>query len=221
MTDEARFTRERIRMVADQLRSRGIRDPRVISVFESTPRHVFVPEEERQWSYDDYPLPIGFSQTISQPYIVALMTESLGLTGPERVLEVGTGSGYQAAILSQLAAEVHTIEIIPELVDKARKIFTDLGIENIFTHVGDGSVGLKQHAPFDAIMVTAAAPRIPHLLLEQLVDGGHLIIPVGSRGYQELELWTRTGTAFDSHTIIPVAFVPLRGEQGWDADWST
>jgi len=218
--DTNRFARERNRMVADQLKTRGIRDPRVISVFEITPRHLFVPEEERQWSYDDYPLPIGFNQTISQPYIVALMTQSLGLTGSERVLEVGTGSGYQAAILSQIAAEVHTIEIIPELADRARKIFADLGIGNIYTHIGDGSVGLKQHAPFDAILVTAAAPRVPQSLLEQLDDGGRLIIPVGSRGYQELELGTRSGTTFTTHTIIPVAFVPLRGEQGWDTGWS-
>ena len=219
--DTNRFARERNRMVADQLKTRGIRDPRVISVFEITPRHLFVPEEERQWSYDDYPLPIGFNQTISQPYIVALMTQSLGLTGSERVLEVGTGSGYQAAILSQIAAEVHTIEIIPELADRARKIFADLGIGNIYTHIGDGSVGLKQHAPFDAIIVTAAAPRVPQSLLEQLDDGGRLIIPVGSRGYQELELWTRSGTTITTHTIIPVAFVPLRGEQGWDTGWSS
>jgi len=219
--DTNRFARERNRMVADQLKTRGIRDPRVISVFEITPRHLFVPEEERQWSYDDYPLPIGFNQTISQPYIVALMTQSLGLTGSERVLEVGTGSGYQAAILSQIAAEVHTIEIIPELADRARKIFADLGIGNIYTYIGDGSVGLKQHAPFDAIIVTAAAPRVPQSLLEQLDDGGRLIIPVGSRGYQELELWTRSGTTFTTHTIIPVAFVPLRGEQGWDTGWSS
>lgn len=218
--DEARFARERNQMVVDQLMTRGIRDPRVISVFELTPRHVFVPEEERQWSYDDYPLPIGFGQTISQPYIVALMTQSLGLTGSEKVLEVGTGSGYQAAILSQLAAQVHTIEIIPELTDRARTTFADLGIGNINTHVGDGSVGLQQHAPFDAIIVTAAAPRVPHLLLEQLNDGGRLIIPVGSKGYQELELWTRSGTAFTTRTIIPVAFVPLRGEQGWNTGWS-
>jgi protein-L-isoaspartate(D-aspartate) O-methyltransferase len=218
--DEARFTLERNRMVADQLKTRGIRDPRVISVFESTPRHVFVPEEERQWSYDDYPLPIGFNQTISQPYIVALMTQSLGLTGSEKVLEVGTGSGYQAAVLAQLAADVHTVEIIPELADRARKIFADLGIGNISTHVGDGSVGLQQYAPFDAIIVTAAAPKVPLLLLEQLTDGGRLIIPVGSKGYQELVLWTRTGTDFNSHTIIPVAFVPLRGKQGWENGWS-
>jgi protein-L-isoaspartate(D-aspartate) O-methyltransferase len=218
--DEARFARERTRMVADQLKTRGIRDPRVISVFELTPRHVFVPEEERQWSYDDYPLPIGFNQTISQPYIVALMTQCLGLTGSERVLEVGTGSGYQAAVLAQLAADVHTVEIIPELAVRARKIFGDLGIGNISTHVGDGSVGLQKYAPFDAIIVTAAAPKVPLLLLEQLTDGGRLIIPVGSKGYQELELWTRTGTDFNSSTIIPVAFVPLRGKQGWENGWS-
>jgi protein-L-isoaspartate(D-aspartate) O-methyltransferase len=218
--DENRFTRERRQMVADQLMSRGIHTPRVISVFETIPRHLFVPEEERQWSYDDYPLPIGFGQTISQPYIVALMSEALGLSGTERVLEIGTGSGYQAAILAQLASEVHTIEIIPELAKRAQKTFEDLGMGNLFTHIGDGSVGLEEHAPYDAIVVTAAAPRAPRLLLEQLADGGHLIIPVGSKGYQELELWTRAGTVFDSRAIIPVAFVPLRGEQGWDAGWS-
>lgn len=207
-------------MVADQLRSRGIHDPRVISVFESVPRHLFVPEEERQWSYDDYPLPIGFNQTISQPYIVALMTESLGLAGTERVLEVGTGSGYQAAILSHLSSEVHTIEMISELSMKARRIFEDLGIVNIYTYIGDGSLGLEKIAPFEAIVVTAAAPRVPRPLLEQLADGGRLIVPVGGRGYQELELWTRAGTVYKTRTLIPVAFVPLRGEQGWDAGWS-
>jgi protein-L-isoaspartate(D-aspartate) O-methyltransferase len=218
--DDARFARERMRMVADQLKPRGIRDPRVLAVFESTPRHLFVPEDEKEWAYDDHPLPIGFEQTISQPYIVALMTESLGLTGSETVLEVGTGSGYQTAILSQLSAVVHTIEIIPELAEKARNTFDVLRLENIHTHTGDGSVGLPQFSPFDAIMVTAAAPRAPRVLLSQLKEAGRLIIPVGSRGYQELELWTRAGTEFESRPILPVAFVPLRGKQGWDSGWT-
>jgi protein-L-isoaspartate(D-aspartate) O-methyltransferase len=214
--DEKDFTVERDRMVAEQLKPRGIHDPRVLSAFEVVPRHLFCPENDRPLAYGDFPLPIGFTQTISQPYIVALMTESLQLTGTERVLEIGTGSGYQAAILSFLAAEVHTIEIIPELAETSRKSFDLLKISNIHSHVGDGSLGFLDAAPYDGILVTAAAPDIPRPLLDQLIDGGRLVIPVGSRGFQQLELWQRTGTTFNSHMIIPVAFVPLRGIHGWD-----
>jgi len=206
-------------MVAEQLRPRGIRNPRVLSVFETIPRHFFIPNEEQAWSYGDYPQPIGFGQTISQPYIVALMTESLMLTGVEKALEVGTGSGYQSAILSKLVAEVHTIEIIPELAERARRAFETLDIMNVHSHVGDGSKGLNEFSPFDAILVTAAAPHVPKPLLDQLSDGGRLIIPVGSRGFQELELWHRSGSAFKSETILPVAFVPLRGQFGWEKGW--
>jgi protein-L-isoaspartate(D-aspartate) O-methyltransferase len=218
--DEERFEKERKRMVAEQLRPRGIRSPRVLSAFEFIPRHLFVPEEEREWAYGDHPLSIGFNQTISQPYIVALMTERLGLTGSEKVLEVGTGSGYQAAILSRLAREVHTIEIIPELAIAARVTFKALGISNIQTHTGDGSLGLEEYAPYEAITVTAAAPHVPRHLLDQLADGGRMTIPVGSKGFQELELWKRSGATYESETIIPVTFVPLRGAQGWGTGWN-
>jgi protein-L-isoaspartate(D-aspartate) O-methyltransferase len=217
--DEKGLSQERQRMVAEQLRPRGIRDPRILSAFETIPRHFFIPNEEQAWSYGDYPHPIGFGQTISQPYIVALMTESLVLTGSEKALEVGTGSGYQAAILAMLVAEVHTIEIIPELAERARRAFESLDIVNVHSHVGDGSKGLTEFSPFDAILVTAAAPHIPKPLLDQLSDGGRLIIPVGSRGFQELELWHRNGSEFKSETILPVAFVPLRGEYGWEKEW--
>ena len=218
--DEERLEKERERMVAEQLRPRGIRSPRVLSAFEFIPRHLFVPEEEREWAYGDHPLSIGFNQTISQPYIVALMTESLRLTGSEKVLEVGTGSGYQAAILSQLAGEIHTIEIIPDLANAARKSLENLGMHNIHVHIGDGSLGLEEYAPYEAILVTAAAPRIPRHLLDQLAEGGRMIIPIGSRGFQELELWKRSGATYGSETIIPVTFVPLRGAQGWGTGWN-
>lgn len=208
------FLEERRRMVAGQLRSRGISDRRVLEAFESVPRHLFVPEGEREWAYDDCPLPIGFQQTISQPYIAAYMTQLLGLTGSERVLEVGTGSGYQAAILSRLAAEVHTIELILALADHAAKVLAETGATNIFLHIGDGSQGWSESAPFDAIIVTAAAPRVPKPLLDQLVDHGRMILPVGGSRFQELELWTRVGEAFSHETLLSVAFVPLRGKDG-------
>ena len=206
-------------MVAEQLRPRGISDPRILSVFESIPRHNFVPESEKEWSYEDYPLPIGLNQTISQPYIVAFMTERLELTGTEKVFEVGTGSGYQAAILSKLALEVFTMEIIQELADKAQKILQDMQIGNVHVYTGDGSLGLPQFSPYDAIIVTAAAPLVPRTLLDQLSPDGRLIMPVGGRGFQELEYWERKGNAFASTNLIPVAFVPLRGQFGWGNSW--
>jgi protein-L-isoaspartate(D-aspartate) O-methyltransferase len=210
------FSVERQRMVVGQLKSRGIHDPRVLEALYEVPRHLFCPENDRTWAYGDHPQPIGFNQTISQPYVVALMTERLQLTGTERVLEVGTGSGYQAAILSILAAEVHTIEIIPELAESSRGPIELLKISNVHFHVGDGSLGLPEAAPYDGIIVTAAAPEVPRPLLDQLNDGGRLILPVGSRGYQQLELWQRNGNSYNSHVIIPVAFVPLQGKFGWD-----
>jgi protein-L-isoaspartate(D-aspartate) O-methyltransferase len=201
-------------MVARQLRGYGISDRRVLEAFESVPRHLFVPQEYRSSAYEDGPLPIGFEQTISQPYIVAYMTQLLGLTGTERVLEVGTGSGYQAAILSALTAEVHTIELIPALADRAKAVFEHLGIRNISLHVGDGSLGWDQAAPYDAILVTSAGPRVPKSLLSQLADGGRMVLPVGERGDQVLELWRRDGETFPHETLLPVAFVPLRGKEG-------
>jgi protein-L-isoaspartate(D-aspartate) O-methyltransferase len=211
---EQDFLTERKLMVARQLRGYGISDRRVLEAFESIPRHLFVPQEYRSSAYEDGPLPIGFEQTISQPYIVAYMTQLLDLTGSERVLEVGTGSGYQAAVLAALTAEVHTIELIPALADRARAVFEQLGFRNIFLHVGDGSLGWEEAAPYDAILVTAAGPRVPKSLLNQLADGGRMVLPVGERGNQVLELWRRDGETFSHETLLPVAFVPLRGRDG-------
>ena len=201
-------------MAERQLRARGINDLRVLAAFESIPRHLFVPEESRKWAYEDCPHRIGFGQTISQPFIVAYMTQALKLTGTERVLEVGTGSGYQAAILSRLAREVHTIELIPDLAERSARTLADLGMTNVFVHTGDGSKGWTESALYDAIIVTAAAPHVPKPLLDQLVNHGRMILPVGASGFQELELWQREGDTFSYKTLIPVAFVPLRGKEG-------
>jgi protein-L-isoaspartate(D-aspartate) O-methyltransferase len=207
------FELDRRQMVEEQILGRGLRDPRLLAAFESVPRHLFVPQEDRHLAYADGPLPIGFDQTISQPYIVALMTSLLHLEGDERVLEVGTGSGYQAAILSHMAGEVHTIEYLPQLAERAKRLVS--AYPNVFCHIGDGSLGWGESAPYDGIIVTAAAPETPQALLDQLKDGGRLVIPVGRRGYQKLELWTRQGNQFDRDALIEVAFVPLRGKHGW------
>ena len=203
-------------MVKEQLERRGISDKRILTAFEAVPRHLFVPEEYSYAAYDDGPLPIGFGQTISQPYIVALMTNYLKLKGDERLLEVGTGSGYQAAILGMLAEEVHTIEFVPELASNADKLLKELGFDNVHVHFGDGSLGWKEFAPYQGILVAAAAPKAPRALLEQLEDGGRLILPVGGRGMQILEIWERSGDEFNCKSETAVAFVPLRGKQGWD-----
>jgi len=208
------FLAERMLMVSRQLMGGGINDRRVLDAFASIPRHLFVPAEYRSSAYGDYPLPIDFKQTISQPFIVAFMVQSLELTGSERVLEVGTGSGYAAAILSTLVPEVHTIEFIPALAERAAKRLVEIGITNVFIHEGDGSLGWNESAPYDAIMVSAAAPRVPKSLLNQLADKGRMILPVGQVGYQELELWTRDGEEFSREILLPVAFVPLRGREG-------
>jgi len=208
------FEIDRRFMVEKQIFGRGLHDPRLLAAFEIVPRDLFVLEDDRHLAYMDGPLPIGFEQTISQPYIVALMTDLLQLSGDERVLEVGTGSGYQAAILAHMAKEVHTIELVPELAVRAKGLLSDY--PNVFCHLGDGSVGWKEAAPYDAITVTAAAPKTPQDLLEQLKDGGRLVIPVGRKGYQVLEVWTRHGDDFDCDEVIEVAFVPLRGKHGWE-----
>jgi protein-L-isoaspartate(D-aspartate) O-methyltransferase len=205
---------ERDRMVDHQIARRGIQDPQILNVFRKVPRHRFVPREYQFDAYDDCPLPIGFGQTISQPYIVALMTSSLQLEGTERVLEIGTGSGYQAAILAALAREVHTVEFIPQLAERAGKLLA--GIRNVHCHVGDGSLGWMEAAPYDGILVTAAAPQTPKTLLEQLADEGRMVIPVGGRGIQKLELWEKSAGDYQVDSIVNVAFVPLRGEKGWD-----
>jgi len=216
MNEDPFYPLERERMVREQLTSRNIRDPRVLSAMRSVPREQFIPPEHRHLAYADGPLPIGQSQTISQPYIVALMTQLLELQGDERVLEVGTGSGYQAAILSYLAKSVDTIERHAQLARRAEQALSQLGLENISVHVGDGSQGLPEAAPFEAIIVTAAAPDIPQPLLEQLADGGRLVIPVGGRRGQYLQRLRRQGDAFKSEILEPVAFVPLLGKHGWE-----
>jgi protein-L-isoaspartate(D-aspartate) O-methyltransferase len=208
------FLDERKYMVERQLCLRGINDERVLSAFESIPRHLFVPEDVRRWAYEDCPLLIGFKQTISQPYIVAYMTQSLELTGTERVLEVGTGSGYQAAILSRIVQDLHTVELIPALADRATRTLADIGVTNVFVHIGDGSQGWPESAPYDAIIVTAAAPHVPKNLLDQLADRGRMILPVGDGRSQSLQMWRRDGDSFSQEVLLPVVFVPLRGKYG-------
>jgi len=209
------YASERNEMVDNQIIRRGVKDERVLEAMRKAPRHNFVQPEYEYLAYTDGPLPIGNGQTISQPYIVALMSELMELNGNEKVLEVGTGSGYQAAVLSHLAKEVHTIERHENLARYAVKILDELGISNVNVHIGDGTHGLPEESPFAAIMVTAAAPNVPKPLLDQLEDGGRLVIPVGSRGGQFLERWRREGQKFHHDNIIPVAFVPLVGEMGW------
>lgn len=220
--DEAFLEAEREYMVESQLRPRRIKDRRVLQAMLEVPRHLFVPAEYRHLAYTDGPLPIGYGQTISQPYIVALMSQVLELQGTEKVLEVGTGSGYQAAVLSCLAAEVHTIERFPDLSQAAQATLLKLGYHNVTVHNRDGTEGLAEFAPFEGIIVTAAAPRVPQALLDQLADGGRLVIPVGERGAQFLECWVRRGGKYDVDELIPVAFVPLVGKFGWSSethDW--
>ncbi len=213
MMDE--YDRERARMVDEQIARRGLRDPRLLAAMRAVPRHRFVPPDELEWAYSDGPLPIGHGQTISQPYIVALMTDLLHLAPGARVLEVGTGSGYQAAILAHMAAEVHTVEVIPALAHRAEKVLAELGLTNVRVHVGDGSLGWPEAAPYDGILVAAAAPDVPPPLLDQLAEGGRLVLPVGSRGFQELQVWERRAGQLHCERGISVAFVPLRGEHGW------
>lgn len=203
------FSFEQERMVAEQIERRGIRSQRVLDALRSVPRHRFVPPEERPYAYDDEPLPIGFEQTISQPYMVALMSELLALNGDETVLEIGTGSGYQAAVLSRLAAQVHSVEIIPELARRSAALLADLGCANVQVHCANGSLGWPAAAPYPAIIVTAAPHSLPAPLLEQLAPGGRLVIPVGARWEQVLQLWQNTPAGPQSQDITPVAFVPL------------
>ena len=218
MNEDPTYVKERERMVRDQLESRDIRDERVLEAMRSVPRHRFVPEQHRHLAYADGPLPIGNGQTISQPYIVALMTQLLELRGAERVLEIGTGSGYQAAILAHLAQEVHTIELHDSLAQHAQAILNSLGLNNVHVHIGDGSKGWPENSPYDGIIVTAAAPRAPKPLLDQMAQGARLVIPVGSRGGQFLERWVRQVSDYKREQIAPVAFVPLYGEHGWEED---
>lgn len=192
-----------------------MREPRLLAAFEDVPRHLFVPADSSALAHEDGPLAIGFGQTISQPYIVALMTSLLHLHGEEIVLEVGTGSGYQAAILSRLAGEVHTVEIIPQLAASASKVLKGLGFGNVHVHQGDGSLGWKAAAPYAAIMVTAAAPGVPAPLIGQLADGASLVTPIDEgAGYQVLRRVTYSGGRLEHKDITGVSFVPLRGRHG-------
>ena len=205
---ESDFARRRREMTDLQIRARGVRDPLVLAAMAKVPRHLFVPERLRDLAYADEPLPIGEGQTISQPYIVAYMTETLGLKGGERVLEVGTGSGYQTAVLAEIAAEVWTIELVEPLARRARAVLEGLGYANIRFRIGDGSAGWPEVAPFDAIMVTAAAPVMPAALAQQPGPGGRMIVPVGA-GLQELVLVRRLKKGVDRQTLFGVRFVPL------------
>jgi protein-L-isoaspartate(D-aspartate) O-methyltransferase len=209
------FPEQRAWMVRHQLEAWGIADPRVLDAMRRTPRELFVPEAEQDATYDDGPLPIGDGQTISQPYVVAHMTETLRLRGDERVLEIGTGSGYQTAVLSLLAAEVFTVERLARLAQLAHQTLERWGADNVRFRVGDGSLGWPEHSPYDAIIVTCAAPVVPQPLVQQLADGGRMIAPVGPRGYQDLVLVRRVGEQVTQERLSPVAFVPLIGEHGW------
>jgi len=202
------MTEERNEMVREQIQARGIHDPRVLQAMREVKRHLFVPAESAEDAYEDYPLPIGEGQTISQPYIVALMTELLELKAEDRVLEIGTGSGYQGAILSRLAREVYSIEIVPSLGETARKRLDLLGYDNVQVKVGDGYQGWPEKAPFDAIIVTAAPPEIPQALVEQLAEGGRMVVPVGTN-YQELMRLDKKDGRVTKRVITAVRFVPM------------
>lgn len=202
------FEQEREGMVQTQIEARGVRDEKVLKAMREVPRHLFVPENMKVYAYQDEPLPIGKGQTISQPYIVAYMTEVLRLKGDERALEVGTGSGYQAAILASIVKEVFTIDIVESLSLGAQKVLSSLGCKNIYFKVGDGTLGWKEHAPYDVIMVTAAPDTVPQALKEQLNVSGRMVIPVGAT-FQELVLVIRERKKFKEKKLLPVRFVPL------------
>lgn len=205
---------QRNRMVDKQIELRDVTHPATLAAMRKVPRHLFVPAEYRREAYNDHPLPIGHDQTISQPYIVACMTEQIAPTKETRVLEIGTGSGYQAAVLAEICAEVFTIEIIPELANQAATVLRQLGYKNIHTRTGDGWKGWPEAAPFDAIIVTAAADTIPPPLLDQLKDGGRMIIPLGPKaGAQDLVLVTKPGGKVHTRPLIPVRFVPFVRER--------
>ncbi len=209
--EEARFLIMRKRMVKIQIERRGIKERRVLDAMLGVPRHMFVPEQVKDRAYDDGALPIGEEQTISQPYIVAKMTELLALEGNERVLEIGTGSGYQAAVLAKLVRHVYTIEIVPSLARQAEDRLTRMGYDNVSVRLGDGYRGWKEHAPFDAVIVTAAPDHIPPRLVEQLREGGRMVIPVGNAN-QHLTLLVKETNGVREERVIPVRFVPMTGE---------
>jgi protein-L-isoaspartate(D-aspartate) O-methyltransferase len=209
------FEKERQRMLEDQIINRGVKDERVLAAIRKVPRHEFLPEAIRGMAYQDSALPLGEAQTMSQPYMVALMSELLELTGVERVLEIGTGSGYQAAVLAELCEKVYTVERIKLLADRARANLDRLGYRTVAIKVYDGTYGWKDMAPFDAIMVTAGAPEVPAPLIDQLKEGGRMVVPVGERYGQVLMKVTRTAEGPVTERNIPCTFVPLIGNHGW------
>jgi protein-L-isoaspartate(D-aspartate) O-methyltransferase len=213
--EPTKFDRQREEMVKRQIETRGISDQRVLAAMRKVPRHLFVSEALRDQAYGDFPLPIGDQQTISQPYIVAEMTQALALSEGDRVLEIGTGSGYQAAILAEISYRVYTIERIHSLLIKARRLFDKLHYHNIITRFGDGSVGWLEESPFDAIIVTAGAPRIPHSLIAQLAENGRLVVPVGDRHSQELVKIVKDQNGVHRSNLGGCRFVKLVGENGW------
>ncbi|MFU8819330.1 MAG: protein-L-isoaspartate(D-aspartate) O-methyltransferase [Desulfurivibrio sp.] len=212
------YEKIRDRLVEEQLLPRGIHDPAVLAAMAAVPRHLFVEEALRPQAYGDFPLPIGEGQTISQPYIVALMTQLLGLNKEDRVLEIGTGCGYQAAVLAAICRQVYTVERIKPLLARARRSFDRLQLFNILSKADDGTVGWAEHAPFDAIIVTAGGPHIPQPLVEQLADPGTLVMPVGDRDLQVLTVLRKEGGEISSRTEEPVRFVKLVGTHGWQAE---
>ncbi len=203
------YAQERLKMVKSQLQERNIADPALLRAMITVPRHLFVPDRYKPYSYEDHPLPIGYGQTISQPYIVAYMIEKAKIDPTDKVLEIGTGSGYNAAVLSLLAQDIYTIEIIPQLCQEAQRIFQRLGYTNIHVRQGDGSLGWVEHAPFDVILLTAAPTSIPKPLLEQLKIGGRMILPVGPFERQHLVRLIKTPGAIEQEVFFPVRFVPL------------
>ena len=211
-TPEYEYKRKKL---VEILKDEGIKSQKVLNAILKVPRHMFVPQEYLDLSYENEALPIGYGQTISQPYIVALMTEALDLQGNEKVLEIGTGSGYQTAVLAELALEVYTIERIEELLEEAKKRLRLLGYSNIYFKLGDGTLGWEEFAPYDRIIVTAASYEIPEPLKEQLKDGGIMVIPIGGRDFQYLYRITKKGDNFYKENLGSVRFVPLKGEYGW------
>ncbi|MBI3399490.1 MAG: protein-L-isoaspartate(D-aspartate) O-methyltransferase [Deltaproteobacteria bacterium] len=221
LKEKDNYARSRQRMVETQLIPRGIKDGRVLEAMRTIPRHLFVPEEAL-WSqaYSDFPLPIGEKQTISQPYIVAVMTEAMELKGTEKVLEIGTGSGYQAAVLSMLAYKVYSIERLSQLAARARKVLDSIGCSNVVVRIGDGTLGWQEEAPFDAILTTAAAPDIPRCYIEQLKIGGRLVIPVGEEYSQTLAKVIKTNKGIIRQDMGGCRFVKLVGRYGWKIEES-
>ncbi len=212
------FDEQRRRMVREQLEARGIHDERVLAAFLKVPRHLFVPNELQAEAYTDRPLPIGERQTVSQPYMVALMTQLLRLQGHERVLEIGAGSGYQMAILAELALEVFSVERLPSLAEGARKRLEELGYLNIHVTTGNGSLGWPEHAPFEGIVVAAGAPQIPKPLVDQLADGGRCVIPIGPAQAQMLTYLEKEHGTLHTREITSCVFVPLLGDYGWSPE---